>query len=52
MHDYNEFFKLPDASPASMLELAMKTRDNKDFASQFKWLEDRQVRDLEIIDDE
>ena len=30
----------------------MRTRDNKDFASQFKWLEDRQVKDLEIIEDE
>ena len=40
-HDYVDFFKLKDVSPSSMLSLALRTRDDNDFASQFKWLESR-----------
>ena len=51
-HDYVNFFNLTDVSPDSMLSLAKRTKEDKDFASQFKWLEKRQAKDLKVLSDD
>ena len=51
-HDYLQTFNLTDLSPSSMMNLALRVKNDKDFAQMWDWYMSRMASEPSILDDE